>query len=102
MQNQAAALAENIKKFYYLLVFKYVKFIISFDIINMPIRLSPYMRATNLSTLGPHVPVLTRPLNNCNNTLCYTYNHNYIYQPHTAYGRVGTTAAGYLASRKRL
>lgn len=41
-------------------------------------------------------------LNNCNNTLCYTYNHNYIYKPHTAYGRVGTSAAGYLASRKRL
>jgi hypothetical protein len=68
----------------------------------MPVRFSPYMRATNLSTLGPYVPVTTAPLNNCNNTLCYTYNHNYIYQPHSAYGRVGTSAAGYLASRKRL
>lgn len=43
-----------------------------------------------------------RNLNNCNNTLCFTYNHNYIYKPHTGYGRVGTTAAGYLGSRKRL
>jgi hypothetical protein len=34
--------------------------------------------------------------------LCYTYSKNYIYKPHTAYGIVGTTAAGYLASRRRL
>jgi hypothetical protein len=67
----------------------------------MPVRFSPYMRATNLSTLNTYVPV-TYNLNNCKNTLCYTANHNYIYQPHTAYGRVGTTAASYLASRKRL
>ena len=67
----------------------------------MPVRFSPYMRATNLSTMNAFVPV-SRNLNNCNNTLCYTYNHNYIYQPHSAYGRVGTSAAGYLASRKRL
>jgi hypothetical protein len=40
--------------------------------------------------------------NNCNNTLCYTYSKNYIYKPHTAYGRVGTTAAAYLAQRKKL
>jgi len=69
----------------------------------MPVRMSPYSRATNLSTLNNYVPVsLSHNLNNCNNTLCYTYNHNYIYQPHTAYGRIGTSAAGYLASRKRL
>jgi len=67
----------------------------------MPVRFSPYMRATNLSTLNAYVPV-TYNLNNCRNTLCYTSNHNYIYQPGTAYGMVGTTAAGYLASRKRL
>jgi len=41
-------------------------------------------------------------VNNCNNTLCYTYNHNYMYKPHTGYGKIGTSAAGYLASRKRL
>ncbi len=40
--------------------------------------------------------------NNCNNNLCYTYSKNYIYKPHTAYGMVGTTAAGYLAQRYRL
>ena len=34
--------------------------------------------------------------------LCYTYSKNYIYNPHTAYGIIGTTAAGYLASRRRL
>ena len=67
----------------------------------MPVSFAPTMRATNLSTLNVYVPTL-RNLNNCNNTLCYTYNHNYIYKPHPAYGRVGTSAAGYLASRKRL
>lgn len=68
----------------------------------MPVSFAPTMRATNLSTMNLYVPVTNVRLNNCNNTLCYTYNHNYIYQPHTAYGRVGTSAAGYLASRKRL
>lgn len=68
----------------------------------MPVRFSPYMRATNLSTLNPYVPYSSPSFNNCNNTLCYTYNHNYIYRPHSAYGTVGTSAAGYLASRKRL
>ncbi len=40
--------------------------------------------------------------NNCSNTLCYTYSKNFIYKPHTAYGMVGTSAAAYLARRKRL
>jgi hypothetical protein len=62
----------------------------------------PVGRANNLSSFGYFVPVTIGRLNNCNNTLCYTYNHNYIYQPHTGYGKVGTTAAAYLASRKRL
>jgi hypothetical protein len=39
---------------------------------------------------------------NCQNDLCYTYSKNYIYQPHTAYGMVGTTATSYLARRHRL
>jgi len=39
---------------------------------------------------------------NCSNTLCYTYSKNYIYKPHSAYGMVGTTAAGYLGRRRRL
>jgi hypothetical protein len=67
----------------------------------MPVRFTPTMRATRLSTMNTYIPQ-NQSLNNCNNTLCYTYNHNYIYQPHTAYGRVGTSAAAYLASRKRL
>jgi hypothetical protein len=40
--------------------------------------------------------------NNCNNTLCYTYSKNFIYKPHSAYGMVGRSAAGYLGQRKRL
>lgn len=40
--------------------------------------------------------------NNCSNTLCYTYSKNFIYKPHSAYGMVGTSAAGYLGRRKRL
>ena len=67
----------------------------------MPVRATPVMRANHLSTLHSFIPVSYR-LNNCNNSLCYTYNHNYIYQPHTAYGQVGTTASGYLHRRKRL
>ena len=44
----------------------------------------------------------TRLSNAAPTNLCYTYSKNYIYKPHTAYGIVGTTAAGYLASRRRL
>ena len=41
--------------------------------------------------------------NNCKNTLCYTQSKGtFIYQPHTAYGMVGTSAASYLARRRRL
>lgn len=40
--------------------------------------------------------------NNCKNALCYTYSKNYIYKPHSAYGMVGTSAAGYLGRRNRL
>jgi surface protein len=40
--------------------------------------------------------------NNCSNTLCYNYSKNYIYKPHSGYGQVGTSAAGYRARRKRL
>ncbi len=68
----------------------------------MPVRFSPTMRATNLSTLSNYTPITNTRLNNCSNTLCYTSNHNYIYQPSSGYGKVGTSAAGYLASRKRL
>ena len=40
--------------------------------------------------------------NNCSNTLCYTYSKNFIYKPHSAYGMVGRSSAGYLAQRRRL
>ena len=40
--------------------------------------------------------------NNCSNTLCYNYSKNFIYKPHSGYGLVGTTSAGYRARRKRL
>ena len=39
---------------------------------------------------------------NCKNSLCYTYSKNFIYKPHSAYGMVGTSAAGYLGRRNRL
>lgn len=69
----------------------------------MPVSFSPTMRATHFITLGSHAaPVTSWRLNNCNNTLCYTYNHNYINAPHNAYGKVGTTAASHIASRKRI
>jgi hypothetical protein len=41
--------------------------------------------------------------NNCKNTLCYTHSKGtFIYKPHTAYGMVGRTSAGYLFQRRRL
>jgi len=40
--------------------------------------------------------------NNCKNSLCYTYSKNFIYKPHSAYGMVGRSAAGYLGQRNRL
>ena len=66
----------------------------------MPVTFSPTMRATNYSTNAIYVPV-TRNLNNCNNTLCYTYNHNYISPPHLGGNYTGRTSAGYLFVRKR-
>lgn len=51
------------------------------------------------TTLLPY----NKQYNNCSNTLCYTQSKGLsIYQPHTAYGMVGTSAAGYLARRRRL
>lgn len=41
--------------------------------------------------------------NNCNNTLCYTQSKSmFIYKPHSNYGQVATTSAGYLARRRRI
>jgi hypothetical protein len=54
------------------------------------------------SLFNPNNLAYNKMYNNCTNTLCYTYSKNYIYKPHSAYGMVGTTAAGYLAKRRKL
>lgn len=60
-------------------------------------------KATNYSTMFDTVILpYNKMYDNCNNTLCYTYSKNYIYKPHSAYGMVGRTSAGYLGQRKRL
>ena len=60
-------------------------------------------KATNYITMFDTVLLpYNKMYNNCNNTLCYTYSKNFIYKPHSAYGMVGRTAAGYLGQRKRL
>ena len=60
-------------------------------------------KANNFSTLFDTVLLpYNKQYNNCSNTLCYTYSKNFIYQPHTAYGMVGTTSAASLGRRKRL
>lgn len=51
------------------------------------------------TTLLPY----NKQYNDCSNTLCYTSSKGtFIYKPHTAYGMVGTSAAAYLARRRRL
>jgi hypothetical protein len=51
------------------------------------------------TTLLPY----NKQYNGCSNTLCYTSSKGtFIYKPHTAYGMVGTSSAGYLARRRRL
>jgi hypothetical protein len=51
------------------------------------------------TTLLPY----NKQYNNCNNTLCYTQSKsNFIYKPHSGYGMVGRSSAGYLAQRRRL
>ncbi len=59
-------------------------------------------KATNYSTRGS--PFDYGGLNNCTkNTMCYTTSNNlFIYKPHSAYGMVGRSAAGYLGQRRRL
>ena len=60
-------------------------------------------KATNYITMFDTVLLpYNKMYDNCSNTLCYTYSKNYIYKPHTAYGMIGTTAAGYLSQRRRL
>ena len=61
-------------------------------------------KATNFitmfdTTLLPY----NKMYNNCSGTLCYTKSKGtFIYKPHSAYGMVGRTSAGYLFQRKRL
>jgi hypothetical protein len=61
-------------------------------------------RASNYITLFDTTLLpYNKQFNNCNNTLCYTYaKSDFIYKPHSAYGMVGTSAAGYLGRRRRL
>jgi hypothetical protein len=60
-------------------------------------------KATNFITMFDTVLLpYNKQYNNCSNTLCYTYSKNFIYKPHSAYGMVGRTAAGYLGQRRRL
>lgn len=61
---------------------------------NRPI----YFKTMFDTTLLPY----NKMYDNSTNTLCYTQSKNYIYKPHNNYGRVGTSTAGYIASRNRL
>jgi hypothetical protein len=62
-----------------------------------------YNRATNYLTMFDTTALpYNKQYNGCSNTLCYTSSKNYIYKPHSAYGMVGTSAAGYLGRRHRL
>ena len=60
-------------------------------------------KSSNFKTLfDTDVLPYNKQYNNCSNTLCYIYSKNYIYKPHSAYGMIGRTSAGYLGQRKRL
>ena len=60
-------------------------------------------RATSFKTMFDTTLLpYNKMYNNCSNTLCYNYSKNYIYKPHSGYGQVGTSSAGYLGRRKRL
>jgi hypothetical protein len=60
-------------------------------------------KATNFKTMNDTILLpYNKMYNNCSNTLCYTYSKNFIYKPHSAYGMVGRSSAGYLAQRRRL
>ena len=60
---------------------------------------STYWKSLSDTTVLPY----NKQYDNCKNGLCYTQSKGtYIYQPHTGYGAVGTTASAYLARRRRL
>ena len=61
-------------------------------------------RSSNYITLFDTTALpYNKQYNNCSNTLCYTQSKGtFIYNPHTSYGMVGTSAAAYLGRRRRL
>lgn len=61
-------------------------------------------RASHFITLfDTTVLPYNKTFNNCSNTLCYTASKGtFIYQPHTAKGMVGTTAAARRAQKHRI
>lgn len=61
-------------------------------------------KSNNFITLGDTTILpYNKQYNNCKNTLCYTQSKGtFIYKPHSAYGMVGRSAAGYLFQRNRL
>ena len=75
---------------------------------NSTSNITPYPsnrlnKSTNFKTMNDTVLLpYNKMYNNCSNTLCYTYSKNFIYKPHSAYGMVGRSSAGYLAQRRRL
>lgn len=75
---------------------------------NSTSNITPYPsnrlnKSTNFKTMNDTVLLpYNKMYNNCSNTLCYTYSKNFIYKPHSAYGMVGRSSAGYLAQRHRL
>ena len=65
---------------------------------NLLNRASNYIKLFD-TTFLPY----NKQYNGCSNTLCYTQSKGtFIYKPHTAYGMVGRTSAGYLAQRRLL
>ncbi len=76
----------------------------------MPVHTNPAYSSNRLNRGGNYISMFDTTLlpynkmyNNCNNTLCYTWDKGtFIYKPHSAYGMVGTSAAAYLGRRKRL
>jgi hypothetical protein len=58
-------------------------------------------KANNYSSLF-NTPYVTNGANVAGGCMCYDYSKNYYYRPHSGYGSVGRTAAGYLGQRRRL
>jgi len=60
---------------------------------------SGYFKTSFDTVLLPY----NKKYNGCSGNWCYTTSKGtFIYQPHTDIGRVGRSAAGYLAQRKRM